>query len=384
MLIALIALFITFGSYARKETVGGVVAPPDGALVVIATGSGVIEKLLVSEGQDVRRGDTIAVVTSSTVVEFGETLSVMLGDAVNAKSRAIANRELAEAEKYAASRDAIANELDLLITDTETIDETGALFAERVALAERDVQVMTGLVAEGAESAMRLRAATANLLELRISMQQLKSRRAEVMRQRVNLASQTRQIRATFEQAQAELQRAGATIAEKRATLSGNTRTLLRAEVDGRVSTLNVRVGTVVAPGSAITTILPNGYNLEARIWLPSRSIRFVSTGDEVRVMYDAFPFQHFGLAAGHISTVAPAPTSVKDLPPELNAAEPMYLATVTLVKQAVARGEKSWPLRPGMRLKADIILESRTFLDWLLVPFKDWTERQSSAANAV
>jgi membrane fusion protein len=384
LLIAAIMLFVVYGRYARKETVDGIVSPADGSLIVVAPRSGVVEKLLVAEGDRIQKGQTLAVIKANAVVESGENLAAMLGEAIEAESRALLQRSLAEDMKYDASLGAIKQQRQRLERDAAIIDETDRLFESRLVLAQKDVAVFQQLFAEGAESAMRLRATEANVLELRISRQQLETKRADLERESQRLLTQELQLQAGRSEIRSDIQRRDAELAEKRANLSGNSAVLLRAETDGRISALNVRAGNFVSPGATIATILPQGIDLEARIWLPSRSMGFVGAGDEVRVMYDAFPFHHFGLATGRVSRVSASPTDVKDLPPELNSKEPLYLATVALARQTVTRGGESWPIRPGMRLKADIVLESRTLLDWLLVPFQDWKRRQSGALDAV
>ncbi|MFN3552843.1 MAG: hypothetical protein ACK4UL_07010 [Novosphingobium meiothermophilum] len=47
----------------------------------------------------------------------------------------------------------------------------------------------------------------------------------------------------------------------------------------------------------------------------------------------------------------------------------PSYRIRVRLGEQAVRAFGQSYPVQPGMTLKANIILERQSFLDWLLEP---------------
>jgi hypothetical protein len=40
---------------------------------------------------------------------------------------------------------------------------------------------------------------------------------------------------------------------------------------------------------------------LQAEIYIPSRAIGFVKPGQEVRLLYDAFPYQRFGAYRGRV-----------------------------------------------------------------------------------
>jgi membrane fusion protein len=51
----------------------------------------------------------------------------------------------------------------------------------------------------------------------------------------------------------------------------------------------------------------------------------------------------------------------------------------VELDQQAVTAYGKAWALAPGMRLSADIILEKRSLLDWLLDPLFAARQRQTA-----
>jgi membrane fusion protein len=48
---------------------------------------------------------------------------------------------------------------------------------------------------------------------------------------------------------------------------------------------------------------------------------------------------------------------------------EPVYRVTVTLAKQNVIAYGEEMPLQPGMQLEADVLLESRRLVEWMLEP---------------
>jgi membrane fusion protein len=50
---------------------------------------------------------------------------------------------------------------------------------------------------------------------------------------------------------------------------------------------------------------------------------------------------------------------------------EPAYTATVALDRPDITANGKKIPLQPDMSLKADIILEKRTLVDWIFAPLR-------------
>jgi membrane fusion protein len=48
---------------------------------------------------------------------------------------------------------------------------------------------------------------------------------------------------------------------------------------------------------------------------------------------------------------------------------EPVYRITVELKQQTVVAYGNPMPLQPGMKLEADVLLESRRLVEWMLEP---------------
>jgi membrane fusion protein len=118
-------------------------------------------------------------------------------------------------------------------------------------------------------------------------------------------------------------------------------------------------------------TVVPSGAHLQATLYVPTRAIGFVQSGQEVRLQVDAFAYSHFGTISGKVSQISAAPivrTGVN------GQAEPVYLVTATLnsASPALRDGRK---LRSGMTLTASIITERRSLAEWLFEPV--WAVRR-------
>ncbi len=112
---------------------------------------------------------------------------------------------------------------------------------------------------------------------------------------------------------------------------------------------------------------------------MPARAIGFVAPGQSVRLLYDAFPYQRFGTYRGTVESVATTMLAATELPePVLLLKEPAYRVKVALDRQTVDAFGREVALQPDMTLRADIILERRSLVEWLLEPLLSARRRMS------
>ena len=112
--------------------------------------------------------------------------------------------------------------------------------------------------------------------------------------------------------------------------------------------------------------ILPNNSTLIAELDIPSAAVGFVKPGQPVKLRYDAFPYQRYGIHEGEIVEISRSVLSGNSgMIPEV----PVYRAKVRLGSQVVLAYGDEQDLLPGMTLTADVILEQRSLVRWLLDP---------------
>jgi membrane fusion protein len=157
---------------------------------------------------------------------------------------------------------------------------------------------------------------------------------------------------------------------EQRITeINGRRAYVVRAPVAGHVSTLQALVGRMADPKQLQMSILPIGGVLQAELLVPTRAVGFVRPEQAVRILYDAFPYQRFGTHGGRIVKVAQTVLTSTDVAGPVVPQEPAYKVTVRLDRQDVTAYGRREPLQADMLLKADIILDERPLMTWLLDP---------------
>ena len=91
--------------------------------------------------------------------------------------------------------------------------------------------------------------------------------------------------------------------------------------------------------------------------------------GQDVRILYDAFPYQKFGTYRGRVLKVSETILTGNDVVGPIQLKEPAYRVTAALERPDIDAYGQKIPLRPDMLLKADVILDKRALMSWLLDP---------------
>ena len=105
-----------------------------------------------------------------------------------------------------------------------------------------------------------------------------------------------------------------ATNEQRIAEIGGRRAYVIRAPAAGRVSMLQANVGQFAEPRRLQMEIVPNDSVLQAELFVPTRAIGFMQLGQEVRILYDAFPYQQFGTYSGRIVKISDDTDQVRHL----------------------------------------------------------------------
>jgi membrane fusion protein len=168
---------------------------------------------------------------------------------------------------------------------------------------------------------------------------------------------------------QTEIQQKLSLLRAHKIELESQYEVIQKAPKGGIVTAIQSKIGSQISRNTPLLSIIPNDSLLELQLLLPSRSAGFVQNGDNVNIRFDAFPYQKFGIMKGIIIKVDKALILPSDQVLPLEIEQAMYRVTATLAEQSIMAYGKNFPLKVGMLVEADIILESRTLLEWLLDP---------------
>jgi membrane fusion protein len=124
-----------------------------------------------------------------------------------------------------------------------------------------------------------------------------------------------------------------------------------------------------VSTDQLLATVLPAGSGVHVELLVPTRAIGFVKAGSVVELRYEAFPFQRFGQYRGVVNQVSKTVWSQGERVGPFTVKEPVYRVDVKLDDQVVRAQGQEFPLKSGMLVGADILLEKRTIFEWVFEP---------------
>jgi len=340
--------WVMLGSYARTETVRGILVTERPSAKVAAPASGVVAELAVREGSVVRRGDRLAVVNLDRHAASGAAVLADGRITLNAR-RGAADRERLTTAMATASQQARDIEGQIQLQE-DVVRSNQSMFDQIAKVVER------GFVSK-VEMERRRQNLIASQQSLAGLRQQLTQKRADANAARAQLAG----LSADAARGESEIRASLQSLSQQRMQMEGERAYVITAPISGRVTAIQAGVGKLAPTQAPLLTIVPADTSLKAELFAPTRAIGFVRSGQETRILYGSFPGK-----IQAISRIVIDPREV-DLPVKLE--EPVYRVTVSLDRQAIdAYGEKIG-LQPGMALEATIILERQGFLDWLLKP---------------
>jgi membrane fusion protein len=368
-----IVAFLTFGSYTRRSTVIGLLAPATGVIRVHTPQPGVVLQKRVVEGQSVRKGDVLYVLTSDRPAPDTPGLQAAIGAQVEARRRSLQ----AEAARNGTSE---ATEVAYLQRRAATL--RAELEAIRHQLAFQEVRLKLAIDARdryrGLADSDQIARDQYYQKESELADQQT---RVESLR-RDALAAQ-REVEATgqeignthlkYANENANLQRSEASAQQELTEVEGRRQVVITAPEDGVATLVAADAGQAVDATRPLLNLLPQGVPLQARLYATSATVGFVRPGDRVQLRYQAFPYQKFGQYQGQVASISGVPVTSGELAglpvPANSTGEPVYAITVTLHEQKVSAYGRDWPLQPGMRLEADVLHETRRLYEWALEP---------------
>jgi membrane fusion protein len=371
LVFATLFFFLATGTYTRKETVLGSVTLSGGAPRVISPRPGVIDAIDVVEGQRVHAGEILITVTADAVRPQGGNLGQALQDVISEQGDAKLKDLEAQSNQVSHQMDELDVRKNGLAERIQRLRVELSLQAQRVELSEVTVRDLKPLFDTKQIAAIQYRQYETDLLESRQTLASMESQLGIVASEIDHLEASRAMLLDERDSLAARIASEVANQKERQLSLDGDRRFALSAPVAGIVTSVTAQPGAPVTPNSTLAVIVPEGALFQAELWVPSRAVGFVRAGQDVRLMYDAFPYQRFGFGAGKVTFVSSAPVQPGDLASTLDATEPMFRVQVSLEASTVLGYGESRSLTPGMRLSADLILEEVTFLDWILDPIR-------------
>jgi multidrug efflux pump subunit AcrA (membrane-fusion protein) len=314
--------------YSAIVKADAIVRPAGEVRVVQAATEGTIESIAVSENQQVKAGDAIAVVNASSLGSQKKQLQETVSQSQTA-----------------------ANQINQQLRDLDN-----------QILASAQIQVIPG------ESSAQKELVESAVVKLATSLPDVAER---LGRSRRVLLVKRSSIQQQLIQAKKELNQIDFKLKNS----------VVRAPSDGTILKLDLQYpGQTVQAGSAIAQIVPSDVPLVIKAKVTSQDIARIQIGQPVQVRISALPFPDYGTLKGTVSEIAPdaiAPQNPANnsgssyyevsIKPDKNYLTKLESTSSQTVENPQANTPRQYSIQSGMEGRADIITGQETVLTFIL-----------------
>jgi multidrug resistance efflux pump len=345
-----------------------VVNAGNGETLSASAGGRVIE-VHVHEGQEVHRGDVLIrldterldneITKRQRAIQAGEDELAELGRMEQLLAHQFeSTRAKAEAE-LAQTREEVRQ-----TTDRQAAD---ARLAElELQNAQHEEAQVRQLVARGLVARDEQRKATARVREAQEKVDKARlpvdTGRVEIVRRALDLAAKDYTVRRQELHTKQGVKRGE--VEALRIELANlkleHEQAVVRAPMDGVVTTGDVKVGDILERGKPVVEIAEQqGFRFEAAV--PSEEVGHLRVGMPAWIKLDAYDYQRYGTVAGTVVFLSP------DSGVPTGQGTATYLVRIALAGEELGRGERRGRVKLGMAGQADIVTGQESLLALLV-----------------
>jgi membrane fusion protein len=331
---------------------------------------GQVVRLIAVDGAHVRKGDLLAVLSTDKLMAGGESEHTAVAARLRAE-RDMIDREIdAAASETRANHEMISRRITGLRLERDTSQAEVQSAQQLLSSLRAQLEQFSSLVASGYVSKLQL-------AQKHDEVMQQESRAAAT---RAAVARIDRDIQTSLAEQDAisahlkgiiENRRRDADELERLIIQSdSNAQQVIRASMDGIISTAFLVGGQSVEQGQALFSISPANEPLTIRLLVAARAAAAVKPGMNFHFTLRAYPREKFGHFDARLVSISATPSLPSDVTQVLSIDEAAFVATASLPLEIRASDGRLLRLKPGMVGEALIPIERRTLLEWLLDPF--------------
>lgn len=367
--LAAVALFLVLAHYTRREPVTGRLVSSKGLIEIAPPVAGRVMQVLVKEGETVAAGQTLLVLsTEKSSVRLGPTQAWILTQLHKEKSLLGSDRG-AQVNTYEAHEHSLRAERETLRQQGEQLDAEIAVQEKRTESAKALYDGWGVAAEKGVVPKLQLLEQKDRYLESQSRLQELRRQRPQIRQQMAQVQSQIDRLPAERTLAVNDIDRRAGEIERTAALAEAERASVLTAPEAGRVTNLMAFVGQAVNEHETLLSVLPDQAILQAELWVPSRAVGLIGVGEPVSLRYSAYPYAKYGQHMGTIEAIAGSAAPMRAQGASAGSEEMRYRVIVGIDSQSIRVGDADVALKPGMAVDADVALDRRRILDFLLEP---------------
>lgn len=388
--------FIFWANFASIDEIArgsGEVVPSGENQIVQNLEGGIVEELLVREGEIVKKGQVLLKINNKKSESTFET-NFLQSYALSAKIIRLKAQSDGKEFEYKGKVDSkmkplIENEKSLYKSNLKQLDSKTNAFknqliqkrntiadvksqknssASSLSMIREEINTITPLVKRGLSSKVDLltlkrerNSISQQYKSAKLAIPRLEAEIAEI-KNRISEAKHLFQSKSKEELGDA-LAKLQSLDANKGALEDQVLRTLVRAPMNGVVQKLFVHtISGVVKPAQDLVEIVPVDNKLIIEVKVKPSDIAFIYANQKAKVKFSAFDYSIYGGLEGKVVHISA--DTVKD---EEN--NRFYIIRIQTDKNSFKRDEKELNIIPGMTVDVDILTGKKTVMDYILKP---------------
>ncbi|NDW15399.1 HlyD family type I secretion periplasmic adaptor subunit [Alteromonas genovensis] len=386
-------LLVVWSYFAEIDEVAkgdGKVIPSQQLQVLQSYDGGIVQDILVTEGQTVKKGQVLlrvdptrflssleenttqfaalaakvqrlSALTQDKALRFNEELQDAAPSIVE-NERKLYNSNLAELDEVAAGSDS------RVVQRRQDVEEERANLSQYqnvLSLTKKELSVTKPLLASGAVSEIEILRLDREVVELegniarsKVAIERgLNAIEEEIIRKEESRLKLINRWNQELTDATGEM----ATLQQSQTSLEDVvSQADIKSPINGTVQRLLINtIGGVITPGSAVVELIPRDDQLIVEAKVSPKDIAFIRQGQPAILKFSAYDFTIYGGMAAEVQHIsADAITNDKD--------ETYYLVRLE-TKRSIA--DESLAILPGMIVQVDILTGKKTVLNYILSP---------------
>jgi multidrug efflux pump subunit AcrA (membrane-fusion protein) len=353
------------------ETVesGFVLVSSEQAAPVRAPHAGSVSLVKAHPGDSVAAGAPLLVLRSEALGDRSSERASLLAEA-RANEQSLAN----ERAQWTSQKRADDEEERRHRDRVEALDHMVALRQESAGVYREVAMKFDDLEKQGLTSHTEVLSHRVAANQATLQVRELESERAQAQSSLEKLGHERESRRLLHEQAERRL-----TEAQEKARIRIQSLATSLGEVTG--DALEVRApcagvvlrltasapGAFVQDGERLGEVSCSGQRLQAALEIPPGEVARLEAGQGVKLLYDAFPYQRYGVRRGTLAWVGTA--SVTDQGPAF------FPARADVGDETIAVAGRARPLLAGMRGRAKIVVGRRRLVSYAFEPLRELRE---------
>lgn len=361
LLIALfgVALLVSFiVRLPETVTCSFLLVPAGGADPIQSPRLAVVNQVSVSLGQSVKAGDPLYVLRSDEIRGWGteqQTLGEDLRTHQEGLEKAetayksaleIKTAEISQAESEVNFREKHVSSSRELLNRLEKLTKSGGISLVEVLQHRLDA----------AESEKDLSVAQRTLEQVKLERQQME---AEHARSRAENVAEIEKLKVRLNALHGDLENSTLNLLTIRAPYAGVV-----------ISQAQQNAGSVVQNGQELCQLAASDAKPRAQLTLSETGLPKLAPGQRVRLFFDAFPYQRYGVVNAKLDWVSPSAVS---------SAQGQHFAGLASLDETELTKKKHLALRVGMAGEARIVVGSRTLIEYAFEPIRQLRENMGN-----